>query len=91
MMCTDNKVLIRNSNNPKTIFCMQRKASKKIVTEEDIIEANKLGFNDDIGIITNHATSMFDTQAKFEQDSKEYKELEYRIICSQLYQQNSID
>lgn len=91
MMCTDNSVLVKNSLNPKTIFCMQRKAEKKIVTEEDIIETNKLAFNDDIGIITNHVTSMFEVQAGFQKDSDEYKILDYRIKCGQLFQQNSID
>lgn len=74
-----------------TILCIQRKAKKIIPNEDDIIQANKLAFNDDIGIITNHVTSMFEVQAGFPSDSEEYKTLEYRIMCGQLYQQNSID
>lgn len=90
-MCTDNPIILKNTLNSPTIMCVQRKAKKIIPTEDDIIQANKLAFNDDIGIITNHVTSMFDVQAKFPPESKEYKTLEYRIMCGQLYQQNSID
>ena len=90
-MCTDNPIILKNTLNSPTIMCVQRKAKKIIPTEDDIIQANKLAFNDDIGIITNHVTSMFDVQAKFPHESKEYKTLEYRIMCGQLYQQNSID
>ena len=90
-MCTDNPILLRNTKNYPTIVCSQKSAKKKIPTEEDIIAANKLAFNDDIGTITNRVTSMFEVQAGYEPDSPEYKELEYRIMCGQLLQQNSID
>ena len=90
-MCTDNPVLIEHTLNSPTIICMQRKAEKKIVTEPDIIEANKLAFNDDIGTVTNYVTSMIERQAGFEVDSKEYEVLGYRIMCGQHYQQATID
>lgn len=87
-MCSDNSVLIKNTTNAPTIICVQRKAEKKVVTEEDIVVANKLAFNDDIGIVTNHVTAMIERQFGFSENSKERKELEYRIMCGQLYQQN---
>lgn len=90
-MCTDDTVLLNNTRDLPTIICVQRKAEKKIVEESNIIEANKLAFNDDIGIVTNHITSMFDVQAWYEKDSDEYKVLDYRIMCGQLAQQNTID
>lgn len=90
-MCTDNPILLANTRDTRTIFCIQRKADKRLATEADIIAANKLAFNDDIGTITNYITSMFDVQAKFRPDSPEYEDLAYRIMCGQLYQQNSID
>ena len=34
---------------------------------------------------------MFDVRARFEKDCPEYKELDYRIKCGQLFQQNAID
>ena len=90
-MCTDTPVILHNTKNLKTIVCVQRKADKRIPSEEDIITANKLAFNDDIGEVTNHITSMFDVQSGFEPGSKEYEALSYRIKCGQLYQQNTID
>lgn len=90
-MCTDNPVILKNTLDLPTIVCIQRKADKKIASEEDIIQANKLAFNDDIGIVTNHITSMIEVQAGFDPDTEEYKTLAYRIMCGQLYQQNTID
>ena len=90
-MCTDDPILLRKVENQPTIICVQRKADKKVVTEADIIQANKLGFNDDIGIVTNHVTSMIERRAGFPQDSEEYKTLSYRIMCGQAFQQETID
>ena len=90
-MCTDNDVLLQNTLNSPTIICVQKKAEKKLVTESDIIEANKIGFTDSIGKITNYITSMIERQAGFEKGSPEYETLSYRIKCGQLEQQNAID
>ena len=90
-MDTDNPIIVRNTKNSPTIVCVQRKAEKVIPTEEDIIKANKLAFNDDIGIVTNHVTSMIEVQAGFEPGTPEYETLAYRIMCGQLFQQNTID
>ena len=89
-MCTDNPVLLRNTKNKPTIICLQKRAGKTVPTEKELVKANKLAFNDDIGVVTNHVTSMFETQAGFPQDCDEYKELEYRIMCGQHYQQCTI-
>lgn len=70
---------------------MQKSVPKVKVTERLLIKSNKDGFGDKIGSITNKITAMFDIQAKFPKDSKEYKELEYRIMCGQHYQQCAID
>ena len=77
--------------NQPAIFCVQKAAKKKVCTEQDFIKADKLSFGDEIGSITNRITTMFDVLAKFEPGSKEYQELEYRIMTGQNYQQNSID
>lgn len=90
-MDTDNAVIVRKTLNSPTIVCMQRKAEKKVPSESDIIQANKLAFNDDIGTVTNHVTSMIEVQAGFESGTKEHDILAYRIMCGQLYQQNTID
>jgi hypothetical protein len=72
-------------------MCVQRRAEKKIITEDDLVQANINSFGDDIGKTTNEITSMFEVQSKFEIGSSEYNELDYRIQCGQLFQQNAID
>ena len=44
-----------------------------------------------VGTITNYVTSMMEVLAKFPKDSEEYKTLEYRIECGQLFQQAELD
>ena len=90
-MLTDNRVLVEKHRKLPAIMCVQRKAQKKVVTEEDAIEANIGSFGDDIGKTTNWITSMFEIQSRFPKDSEEYKVLDYRIMSGQLLQQNSID
>lgn len=88
VMITDNEVLIRNHKQTPAVMCVQRRAKKKVPTEEDIIQSNIDSFGDDIGKITNWITSMFDVQAQFKKGTPEYEELDYRIKCGQLFQQN---
>lgn len=90
-MCTDNPIILNRTLNSPSIICLQKKADKIVPTEADIVAANKLAFNDDIGVVTNHITSMIEVQSSFSVDSAEYKELAYRIMCGQLFQQNTID
>lgn len=91
IMLTDNRVLVECHKKLPTIMCVQRKATKKVVTEEDAIDANIASFGNEIGKITNRVTSMFEVQSRFEKGSREYNELAYRIRCGQLIQQNAID
>lgn len=90
-MLTDNRVLVECHKPLPAIMCVQRRASKKIVTEEDAVAANIASFGDEIGKTTNWITSMFEVQSHFEKDSEEYKTLDYRIMSGQLFQQNAID
>jgi hypothetical protein len=88
VMLTDNDVLVRNLRELPALMCVQRKAKKVVVTEADAIQSNIDSFGDDIGRTTNWITAMFDVQAQFEKGSPEYEELDYRIKCGQLFQQN---
>ena len=88
---TDNSVLVNNIRETPTVFCLQRSAEKKIVTEEMLVESNIAGFGDDIGKVTNRITSMYDVQSMFDKDSDEYRVLDYRIVCGQNAQQACID
>jgi hypothetical protein len=91
VITTDNEILLNNTRPLDAIFCIQKSAIKKKVTEEDLIKSNKDGFGDEIGTTTNKITSMFEVLANFEEDTPEYEELMYRIMCGQHYQQTAID
>jgi len=91
ILITDNSILLNNTKQLPAIMCIQRKANKKIIDEESLIQANKDSFGDEIGKTTNRITTMIDLQSRFSPDSNEYKVLEYRIMCGQLFQQNAID
>lgn len=91
VMLTDNEVLVGKLVELPALMCAQRKAAKKIVVEEDFIRSNIESFGNDIGRTTNWITSMFEVQSRYKKTDSEYKELEYRIRCGQLYQQNVIE
>lgn len=88
---TTNQALMRNQTNLPALRCIQRKASKKVVTEEDLILSNLQGFGSQIGQITNRCTSITSLMANYPKDSEEYKILKYRTQCFQNGQQNEID
>lgn len=87
-MLTDNPVLLRCHKPLPALMCAQRNASKIVPVEEDFVRSNIESFGNDIGKTTNWITSMFEVKSRFDANSKEYEELEYRIRCGQLYQQN---
>lgn len=88
---TSFPLLIENTKELPAIVCVQRKAPKCIPTEDDIMQSNINSFGNAVGEVTNKITSMFEVQARYEKDSREYRILDYRIKCGQLYQQNAID
>ena len=87
-MITDNPVLVNKYKPLPAIVCEQKKAVKKVSNEEDFITSDINSFGNDIGSITNRATSMFEVRSGFKIGSKEYEELSYRIRCGQLLQQD---
>lgn len=91
VMTTNNPVIINGVEELPAIVCVQKKANKKLITEEDLISSNKASFGNEIGSITNRITEMYELLSLFDKDSKEFNELSYRIKCGQNYQQNSID
>lgn len=88
---TNNSVLLNNWRQTPAIVCVQRSGVKQIITDDLLRKSNKDGFGDEIGTTTNHITAMFDVQSLYEENSREYQDLEYRIQCGQLYQQACID
>ena len=88
---TSFPLLVNNTKQLPAIVCVQRKAPKCVPTDDDIMLSNINSFGNAVGGVTNKITSMFEMQAKFPKDSREYNILDYRIKCGQLYQQNAID
>lgn len=88
---TDNKIILDGIKPTDAIMCVQKTAEKIIPTIYDLNKSNKDGFGDEIGITTNNITPMFDVLTDFDENSDEYKEIMYRIMCGQNYQQNAID
>lgn len=84
-------LLVRKTQQLPAIVCVQRKAPKCIPNNDDIMRSNINSFGNAVGGVTNKITSMFEVQANFPKDSREYRLLDYRIKCGQLYQQNAID
>lgn len=91
VMLTDNNVLVNKFVPLPALMCAQRKATKRVPSEEDFIRSNIESFGNEIGQTTNWITSMFEVRSHFSKGSKEYSTLDYRIRCGQLYQQNAID
>ena len=90
-MLTDNPVMLRGHHPLPALMCLQRKAEKKIVTDEDSLNSNIASFGDDIGKTTNWITSMFEVQSHYEPGSKEYETLAYRICAGEQAQQNAMN
>lgn len=88
---TNNPIIAKGVKQERAIICLQSSSEKKIPTEKDFIKANKQSFGSAIGSITNYATSMYNVIANFEKGTKEWKELNYRLMCMQDYQQAEID
>lgn len=88
---TSFPLLVNNTRKLPAILCVQRKAPKCIPDEAAFMQSNINSFGNAVGEVTNRITAMFEVQSRYPKDSREYRLLDYRIKCGQLYQQNSID
>ena len=91
LFTTDNAALMRQQKNLPALRCIQHKAKKELITEENLIQSNLNGFGSQIGQITNRCTSMTSLMANYSEDDDEYKVLKYRTQCMQAVQQAEID
>ena len=91
LFTTNNPVLLRTHENLPALNCVQYKAEKKIVEEQDVIESNKRGFGSKIGQITNRITCMTSLMSNYNENDEEYQVLKYRTQCGQAQQQAEID
>lgn len=88
---TNNEILIKNTKEALPIICEQKSSEKLKITNSLLKKANKNGFGNNVGTVTNKCTNMYDVLAKFKKGTPEYEEMEYRIACMQGYQQEIID
>lgn len=89
---SSNKILIKGIFNEPAIDCEGVSGAKiPNITIEQFMKACQQGFGNSVGSITNQGSSMYSTIAQFDVGSEEYKELDKRIKCIQLYQQYEID
>ncbi len=94
LFTTNNKVLVEKHVQLPALECAQRGAVKvksAEITDDMVAKTNARSFKSNVGAITNIGTSMLNLQANFIKDDPEYKELEYRTICIQHFQQLVID
>lgn len=91
LFSTNNSVLKRKHVKLPAIVCAQSNTKKVIINENEIKKTNKNGMGNKVGTITNRVTGFIEVQSHFETNTKEYNELQYRIECGQLYQQDEID
>lgn len=76
------------------VVCLQKSAPKQICDEESFIESDKIlikGTVEDVGTVTNRATNIESFKANFPRDSKEWKELDYRVQACIAISQSSIN
>lgn len=89
---TNNKIIVNGIYDLPAICCEEQSADKKKnVSRNDLIKCIKSSFGNKVGIVTNIGSSCYDTLSKFEEGTPEYNEIDYRIKCSQYYQQAVID
>jgi len=91
VMNTSLPLLVNNNIELPAVVCVKKKTKKCIPTEDALMQSNMNSFGNAVGEVTNKITSMFEVQARYEKGSREYRILDYRIKCGQLYQQNQID
>lgn len=89
---TSNKLIIDGIYDLPAILCEGGKSDPKTnITKDDFVLSIKKSFGNKVGTVTNFGSSCYDKLSLFEEGSKEYEELDYRIKCTQFYQQECID
>ena len=68
-----------------------KKPEKKKITKEGLVEIAGVGFSPEIGLLTNHSTTFYDMQSKYEINSTEWRELENRLKKCCVLQSMQID
>lgn len=89
---TSNPVFIRCVYKDMLPITYEKKSTPtKIITEQDLFEADLLSFSNDIGTITNYSTDMYAMLAQYHKGSKTYNTILERLKITRMLQGNAID
>lgn len=89
---TSNEIIVKGIQDLPAIVCEDESGKKKSnPTREDFIESIKRSFGNPVGSVTNFGSSNYPLLDMYEKESREYKEIDNRIITTQFLQQSVID
>ena len=92
---TDDKFMLKGYRRKALpVICLQNSVAKVVCGIENFQESDRQMINskiENVGTITNRATSIEGVKAKFPIGSKEWLELEYRVQACIMKSQDSID
>ena len=92
---TDDKFMLKGYRREALpVICLQNSVAKVVCRIENFQESDRQMINskvENVGTITNRATSIEGVKAKFPIGSKEWLELEYRVQACIMKSQDSID
>ncbi len=91
IMTTNCKEFINGKQEDLPISYPEKRGEKNILTEELVRRSDLNGFGSTIGQITNISSSLYSLQSQCENDSREYREIENRLISCRMLQQSAID
>lgn len=91
IITTDNNIIMDGVRDLPPLICKLGNVDKEIVNQRLLEKSNLNGFNNNVGSVTNRATSIRNKMCLFEEDSPEYIELEKREMAIQRIQQSVID
>lgn len=89
---TSNEIVINGIYELPAINCQGNSASKiSNIEKSQYVEAIKKSFGNKVGSVTNYGSSCYDKISLFDNNTRQYDEIDYRMKCIQFYQQECID
>lgn len=88
---TNDINFINGSTGGIPVAYEKKSIEKKILTDDDLFQSDRLGFNSHIGYITNVSSFLHSLLFNYPNDSKEYLEIERRLKSLRKFQGSEID
>lgn len=82
-MTTNNEYFLKGVIGTDIPVAYEAKKAEKVpIIESELYKTDVLAYNSKIGFVTNCSTTIYEMQNLYEEGSREYKELEYRLkLC----------